>query len=113
MKVLVCGSRDFNDYKQLEEVLDGISISTILHGAARGADTLAGEYASRHGIDCISFPADWDQYGKSAGPLRNIKMLTEGNPDLVVASVGPNSIGTKHMVKIARWAGKEVKEIQI
>ena len=113
MKVLVCGSRHFNDYELLESVLDKIDITTLIHGAARGADTLGGEYAKRRGINAIAFPADWHQYGRSAGPIRNYKMLKEGQPDCVIAFLHENSRGTRHMIEIARKADIEVKVINI
>lgn len=85
---------------------------TIITGAARGADTRAGEFAKRNGYELIEYPVtsrDWGKYGKAAGALRNIKMLKEQDPDLVVAFPGGN--GTNHMVSIARAAKKEVIQI--
>src|SRR5688500_1382256 len=113
MKVLVCGSRHFNDYKLLEETLDGIDANTriteIIHGAARGADTLAGNWADgRVSVGVRSFPAEWDTFGRRAGPIRNYHMLKQ-NPDLVVAFIAPNSRGTKHMIDIAKKANIPVK----
>jgi hypothetical protein len=113
MRVLVCGSRHFNDYDLLERTLDGETITTLIHGAARGADTLAGRYGERRGLDVISFPANWDLHGKAAGPIRNIQMLSEGKPERVIAFIAPNSRGTKHMVEISKKAGIPVKEIKI
>jgi hypothetical protein len=119
MRVLVCGSRHFNDYdfikRALTEVIleKGIDIGLIIHGAAKGADTTAGDVARDAGILVQAFPADWDTHGKRAGPIRNYQMLKEGKPDLVVAFIAPNSRGTKHMVEISRKAGIEVKEINI
>lgn len=107
MKVLVCGSRHFNNYNLLKETLDELTITEIIHGAARGADTMGGRYAEERGTPCHAFPADWKKYGKSAGPIRNIQMLVEGKPDLVVAFMGPNSRGTAHMVSIAQKQGVE------
>jgi len=75
----------------------------LIHGAASGADTLAGAWAIHRGIEVQEFPADWRKLGKRAGPLRNIQMLKEGNPCLVVAF--PGGRGTAHMVKIAQAAG--------
>jgi len=61
----------------------------------------------------IAFPADWHQYGRSAGPIRNYKMLKEGQPDCVIAFLHENSRGTRHMIEIARKADIEVKVINI
>lgn len=114
MKVLVCGSRHFQDYELLKEVLDAYSdITEIIHGAARGADTLGGRYGGEVGVPVKTFPADWNTYGKRAGPIRNSQMLKEGGPDLVIAFRGPNSRGTQNMIDQATKAGVEVKIVDI
>src|SRR5258707_15356809 len=104
MRVLVCGSRHFHDYERLKEVLDGHEISEIIHGGARGADTLSGDYGKGRNVPVRVWPADWNTYGKRAGPIRNHQMLSEGKPDLVVAFLAPDSRGTKHMIEIAQKA---------
>jgi hypothetical protein len=53
----------------------------------------------------LSYPAQWAKYGKKAGTIRNCQMLNEGHPDIVLAFPLPGSIGTWHMVKIAKKAG--------
>lgn len=113
MRVLVCGSRYFNGYDLLKSILDGIHVEVCIHGAARGADTLGGKYAHERGIPVEAFPADWTIYGKAAGPIRNCQMLKDGQPDLVVAFLAPNSRGTKHMIAIAEKANVPVKIINI
>jgi hypothetical protein len=62
-----------------------------MHGAARGADRLAGAAALRLGLEVVEYPADWKRHGRRAGYVRNEQMLAAG-PDLVVAfhaSLGP------------------------
>lgn len=116
MRVLVCGSRHFNDYSRLAQELETLvrpEWSLIIHGAAKGADTLAGLWAKAHKIPVQVFPADWATYGKRAGPIRNHQMLREGKPELVVAFIAPDSRGTRSMCNIARQAGVPVKEINI
>lgn len=113
MKILVCGGRDFDDRGLLEEELTYLmcehEITAIIHGAARGADSLAGEFARDYLIQEIRFPADWKKDGKAAGPIRNQRMLDEGKPDFVVAF--PGGTGTADMVKRAMAAGIKVKFI--
>ena len=112
MRILVCGGRDFKNYNLLKNVLDEyykISNLTIIHGGAKGADSLAGDWAKDHDIYLKVFPADWKQYGKSAGPKRNQKMIEEGKPDLVIAFPGGN--GTADMIRRARNSDIPVKEI--
>lgn len=110
MKVLVCGGRDYSDSKGLYLVLDSFHkvtpISLLIHGAARGADQLAANWASSRGIPLEAYPADWSLHGRAAGPRRNEKMLYEGKPDKVIAF--PGGRGTAHMVGIARKAGVQV-----
>jgi hypothetical protein len=111
MKVLICGGRDFADYDYLKTVLSALQVTrepftAIIHGCARGADTLAGQYADRHNIQVAPFPADWQKHGRSAGPIRNKRMLVDGKPDLVVAF--PGGRGTANMIQQAKAAGVEV-----
>ena len=111
MKVLVCGGRDYQDQLQVYKVLDKIhaikAITTIIHGAARGADSLAGYWATdRNGISIKEYPADWDKYGKSAGYKRNSDMLNSEKPDLVVAF--PGGKGTEMMVQLAKKGNYKV-----
>lgn len=114
MKVLVCGSRHFNDYELLEKTLEALpTISCIIEGEARGADKLARKYAEGRGLDVLPFPALWNKHGRAAGPIRNTQMLVEGKPELVIAFKGPNSKGTQNMIDQATKAGIKVKVIDI
>lgn len=113
MRILVCGSRHFQDYDLLKEVLDAYSITCIIEGEARGADTLARLYGERHGIPVSRFPADWKTYGRAAGPIRNTQMLREGKPELVIAFRGPNSRGTQDMINQAEKANVPVRIIDV
>jgi hypothetical protein len=113
IRVLVCGSRHFNDVPFIEGVLDAFSISCIIEGEARGVDKIAGAYGKRRGLDVCAFPARWDLHGKAAGPIRNTQMLKEGLPDLVIAFRGPNSRGTQNMIDQAEKAGIPTKIIDI
>lgn len=97
----------------MDDVLGQIRIDTIIHGMARGADRMGGEYAKVHGIPVLEFPALWNQYGNRAGPIRNAQMLKEGQPDVVVAFRGPNSRGTQNMINQARKAGIPVTVVDI
>lgn len=120
MRVLVCGSRHFKDKELLDKVLKEYpDITDLIHGAARGADTLAMYWAmnnlTKDGryIRLWAFPADWEKHGKAAGPIRNSEMLERGKPDLVIAFLAPGSRGTADMVRQAKEAGVPVKIINI
>lgn len=81
----------------------------VISGGARGADANAIDWAIINWCPFREFKADWKTHGKKAGILRNIQMLREGRPDLVIAY--PGGAGTAHMVKIAKEAGIKVIEV--
>ncbi len=113
MRVLVCGGRDFNNEDYLLEALHildmRVKISAIIQGGARGADLLARKVAEECNIPMFEFRAQWKQHGKAAGPIRNKRMLEEGNPDMVLAF--PGGPGTANMIAQARAA--DVPVIQL
>ncbi len=131
MKVLVCGGRTFGSIpnradipdelrrerqKQSDFVSDTLDVmfqfelpELLIEGGAPGADTCGMWWATKVGVPIKTFPADWGKHGKSAGSIRNQRMLFEGQPDLVVAFPGGN--GTADMVAKAKRAGVEVREI--
>ncbi len=112
MKVIVCGGRDFNDaalvFKTLDRFHDERGIAELIEGGARGADSFAGEWAAMNRVKRRTVAADWEMYGRAAGPMRNESMLAM-SPDAVIAF--PGGRGTAHMVRIAKAAGVEVIEL--
>jgi hypothetical protein len=116
MRVLICGSRTWDKPIPVDILVGGLASVygsanvTIIHGAARGADSMASSAAHRHGVDCEDYPADWDGDGKAAGAIRNQRMLDGGNPDVVFAFTDDlaASRGTADMVRRARNAGLPV-----
>ena len=116
-RVLVCGSRDFGDrglvdakLDEVRERLGGVPMR-VISGAARGADSLAADWARKNGVPCDEYPAEWDRYGRSAGYRRNERMLAEGRPHLVVAFPQGESRGTRMIMDIAAKAKVAVEEI--
>lgn len=111
-RVLVTGGRDYNDTAflvgTLNEFHETTPITLLIHGAARGADRIANEWAARVGIPVAAYPALWTRYKLCAGPIRNREMLLLGKPDVVIAFKG-NS-GTRDMMDISRRAGIKVIE---
>lgn len=99
-RTLVCGGRNYSDRERVYHFLDHLSPKTVIEGAATGADTMAGDWAREHNVECLEFKADWDMHGKSAGPIRNQQMIDEGKPTLVVAF--PGGKGTADMLARAR-----------
>lgn len=113
MNVLVCGSRNWDIFFIIKKrLLDLPSDAIIIEGVCEGADLMAREAALDIGLEVIEYPAAWKKYGKSAGPIRNIKML-DTNPRLVIAFHNNISAskGTKHVTDEALKRGIEVEVI--
>lgn len=116
-KVLITGSREFDDMDAMieavrAEVIDPVC-TLIIHGAARGADTLADTLANRvPGLYAVKVPAAWDRDGKRAGHLRNSAML-DLEPDVVLAfyKEGAANRGTQNCVDEATKRGIPVKVV--
>lgn len=103
MKIIVAGSREFNDYITLRNILDILLAPytdiEIVSGTANGADKLGEFYANENGYKLTKFPAKWDKYGKSAGYKRNEEMAKYS--DMLIAFWDRKSKGTKHMIDLA------------
>ena len=113
MKVLVCGGRDYDEWPKLKEKLDELhetfKFTEVIHGAAQGADRLAGVWSRWNNIKESPYPADWKKDGKRAGYVRNARMLKEGKPELIIAFKGGK--GTQMMIKLAEDSGVEVYDL--
>ncbi len=111
--ILVCGARDYADMNRVYVVLDELDrerpVVMVIHGGSSGADRFASNWACERGVHQRDFPADWRAHGKAAGPIRNRRMLEEGEPDLVIAF--PGGRGTADMVRQAKAAGVPVREV--
>lgn len=109
-KVIIAGSRTFNDYDLLRQYAD-MKLSfvsqrekiEIVSGCASGVDALGERYAAERGYPVKRFPADWQQYGKSAGYRRNQAMAQY--EDALIAFWDGQSRGTMHMIALAKEHG--------
>ena len=103
-RLVVAGSRDFDNYTLLSAELDKLLVGktniTIVSGTARGADRLGERYAAEHNLRIERFPAEWEKYHKGAGPIRNMKMVQSA--DAVIVFWDNESSGTKNIIECAR-----------
>ena len=116
-RVIIAGTRSFNDYELLRNSCNNLLSEkqrthtvVVISGTARGADQMGERYARERGFQLRRFPADWEQYGKSAGHIRNAKMAD--NADALIAFWDGESKGTKNMIDNARRKGLAVRVIQ-
>jgi len=114
--VCITGGRDYNDYNTVCRALAHVRRHSVPNGhwtrmvlvvgGAKGADTLAEQWARRNGIAYLRVPAEWDELGKAAGHLRNEEMLSWVPIKLLIAF--PGGRGTAHAVKTAQSMGIQV-----
>jgi hypothetical protein len=100
VRALVCGGREWSNGESIRKALIDFNPRVVIHGNCRGADKLAGIEAKKLGIEVVVFPAQWNRYGRAAGPIRNQQMLDEGEPEIVLAFHDDiaESVGTVDMV---------------
>ena len=120
LRVIIAGSRDFNDYKLLKKSAIEIitnktmlpDLTRIISGGARGADTLGERFANEMGLEISRFIPDWDGLGKRAGYVRNAEMakfaVEDNSYGVLIAFWDGQSRGTKHMIDLAKRYGLEV-----
>jgi hypothetical protein len=109
MKLSIVGSRTFNDKTKAFTVLDEIAkqigkIDLIISGGAGGSDTIGELYAQSNNIPTLIFLPNWEKYGKSAGFIRNSKIVD--NCDVIIGFWDLNSRGTKDSLKKAKNLNK-------
>lgn len=109
----IVGSRYYDNYKEFVNVINQLLTicgkpSKVVSGGHTdkygrikpGADTLAWKWAINHHIPITEYEAEWDKYGRAAGPIRN-KLIVE-DIDVLIAFVAPNSIGTLNTISLAQ-----------
>ena len=116
-RLAVVGSRTFNDKGKLYDVLtkNYDRIKLIISGGAKGADSLAVEWAIDYGIPYLVFPALWrDPFtgvqNKGAGFKRNVLIVEQA--DVVMAFWDGKSAGTAHTIEMAKQRNKPVRIIK-
>ena len=108
----ITGSRDgfYEDVIQ-EEILSFRSEATrFVIGDAKGVDSIARQICDEHGFEYKCYMADWERFGRAAGPIRDKAMIDEERPYMVLAfhKDWENSKGTKFTMKYALFRGINV-----
>ena len=112
-KIVVAGSRGFNNYETAKEFiitcLEKENLTepiSFLSGGCRGSDLLGDRYAKEYGYPVEVYPAEWNRYGRGAGPIRNERMAEEA--DIIICFWDGNSKGTGTLLEYARRYNKTV-----
>ena len=111
-RIIIAGTRTFSDYEFLRKVMSQtfgslsmqeIQEMKIVSGGCQGADMI------------VRFPANWNLYGKKAGPIRNKEMAKYASEayGILMAFWDGKSRGTKNMIDTAKKHGLEIHIVQI
>lgn len=118
VRVIVAGGRDFDDYSLMQDSLGAILSNrkysfnsfVIVSGGADGADFLGERYAKQLGFKLDKYPADWNKYGKKAGPIRNEQMVKVAQ--IAIVYWDGESKGSKNLIDNALKHGLELHVIR-
>lgn len=121
ISVIVAGSRSIEEYDKTQHAIErtfehaveqslAADVLEVVSGTADGPDSHGETWASRRGVPVERFPADWDEHGKAAGPIRNQQMAEYA--DVLVAVWDGESSGTENMIDTALQEGLEVHVYQ-
>lgn len=113
-RVVVAGCRNYDNYDEAKDFIDRClshirkeNEIIIVSGGCSGADMLGERYAKESGFKVERYPANWDKFGKSAGPKRNEEMAKIA--DFVICFWDNASVGTKSMISLAQRHKKPIK----
>jgi YspA, cpYpsA-related SLOG family len=117
-RVLICGDRNWTSEVKIRDALLALLAEAdvargeviVVEGEARGADKIGAHVARTLGIEVEEYPANWDKFGRAAGPIRNQQMLDSGLDHAIAChSFLENSKGTADMVRRLDKAGIPVE----
>jgi hypothetical protein len=119
-RLIIAGTRTVPETDEFVQLVDetvtkvfgGILVTEVVSGCARGGDRVGEMWAERHGIPIKRFPADWNTYGRAAGPRRNNEMADYVFPGgALIAIYDGKSPGTRNMIANMRQRGLDVHTI--
>lgn len=117
IRLIVAGCRNFKNteliFKTLLTIFEKVDYNNIeiVSGGCVGVDTIAIEFAKTYNITYKIFEANWKEFGKAAGPIRNEQMAKYGTHLLAFWDL--KSKGTKNMILNAKQNNLHIKVVHI
>ena len=115
-RVIIAGSRHMTpaDYPFVRQKLEALLRAKLPHvevysGGAAGADALGERWSNEFDLDVRRFPADWENDGKAAGPIRNRQMCLTADALICFDGGGP---GSADVIRQARRLGLDVRVVR-
>jgi hypothetical protein len=114
MKTIIAGSRHLKNRETIMECIYECpwiqEITEVVSGGAEGVDAIGEEWADIVGLGIRIFKANWNKYGKNAGPMRNRQMAAYA--DSLILIWNGESKGSANMLSNARNAGLLIFEVK-
>lgn len=115
MKLIIAGGRDINAFPLLHGIFSFLNlhgeVTEVVSGGATGVDSAGEGYALANNIPVKKFPADWNQHGRAAGPIRNRQMADYADALLLIWD--GTSRGSANMKQEMGFRGKIVFEVVV
>jgi len=112
MKILIAGSRSIKGYSLFIQTVNNalatycssvLDIEEIISGGGKGVNTMITKFCGENNIKNIIVLPQWEQYGKSAESIRNMKMIDMLNTeDIIVIIWDGISKGTQHILDLVK-----------
>lgn len=113
VRVLICSGRFYADIHTLTHVLDLYvrtqTIDVLIHGGHHALGSAIETWARDKDIHIIRYPANWALHGKYAETRRNLFMLEDSRPDVLLAF--PGGEDTAECIKMAQRIGIRIIEV--
>lgn len=107
MRILITGSREWMNVDLIRTIFEGTKFNsaatTLVSGHCRGADLLCERIAKELGWMIEPHEADWELFGKRAGYIRNVHMVSLG-ADICLAFIKDHSKGSTNTAYLSRTA---------
>lgn len=107
-RIVVTGSRDFPSLGLVHAVLWEAQSDHGLLKVATGGSGVVDQEVENLGYEPTIYKADWQKYGRLAGPLRNHHMIDDFKPHRVYAFWDGKSRGTLDCFSYAAQKGIQV-----
>lgn len=104
MKVIIAGPRDLSvTHKEIGRAIlnSGFDVTEIISGGASGIDSCAIAFAQNNKVPFSVCYANWQEYGRQAGPVRNREMAKQADALIIVKRKGTWTRGTRNMHQTA------------
>lgn len=110
--VIVTGSRSWTNDAAIMAALDSLDPEVVIHGGARGADTVAHRWAKKRGRIAVVYFPDYEREKKGAPLKRNTAMVVQHPDATLVACPLPDSRGTRFTMSEAHKQGMAIVTVK-